>query len=107
MKTIDILYSPGYGTGWTSCCRGTDEQRKFMLTHEPTIAALRAGIQLEDAHKEQFLADWVERFGDAKPPYMGGFFELEVMRVTGPFRIEEYDGFESVHFPHDYKWENT
>lgn len=31
----------------------------------------------------------------------GGCADLRISTVTGPYRIKEYDGYESVHEPHD------
>lgn len=37
-----ILYSPGYGGGWTSWHHGSDEERRFALEYAPFIEAVRA-----------------------------------------------------------------
>lgn len=37
-----ILYSPGYGAGWTTWHMGPPDQQEFMLSYEPFIEALEA-----------------------------------------------------------------
>ncbi len=105
-----ILYSPGFGAGWSTWERGeSPEFTKFMLTYPPLIAAVEAGeilVPNEATYQEtekvallhpalqQFLLDAKEKFG--MKPYIGGARDLAIYEVSGPFRIEEYDGSESV-----------
>jgi hypothetical protein len=119
-----ILYSPGYGAGWTSW-EGDTELKKFMLEYRPFIDFLENGgtgtdllngnryhrcefvkyygdkkvFDEEVAKKEhpllsEFAKECFNRFGTV--PYMGGLDDIAVEEVSGPIRIEEYDGYESV-----------
>lgn len=36
----------------------------------------------------------------------GGFADLTLCEVSGPYRIEEYDGAESIYEPEDYDYED-
>jgi len=38
-----ILYSPGFGAGWTSWHDGSKEAKLFMLEYRPFIEYLEAG----------------------------------------------------------------
>ncbi len=93
--TRKILYSPGFGAGWTTWHHGSDEEKLFMLTYQPFIDVLERGEKITDFHEMNFLADFRERFPDAEEPYLGGVGSLDVATVTGRVLIEEYDGSES------------
>jgi hypothetical protein len=84
---VAVLYSPGYGAGWYSW------HRKEELLYDPTIVQLVLDNRHKDIHK-YLLAMYQEE--DA--PYMGGSEELSVewVPVGEQFRIDEYDGAESV-----------
>jgi hypothetical protein len=112
-----ILYSPGYGAGWTSWAHGGDpEHIRFMLDYPPWVAYLEAGGKFEEKGEwskdfeqpwlsflagreqvEQFCRDWKTRFPDADYPYMGGIHQLKVAEIPDGLkvRIDEYDGLET------------
>ena len=99
-----ILYSPGYGGGWTSWC-SNQEIKKFMLTYQPIIDFLEAGgkfnsdecdeSKVDKCHPvlKKFAEECRAKFGEV--PFMGGADDLEVATVYGRVRIHEYDGNES------------
>lgn len=114
-----ILYSPGYGAGWTTW-ESNPEIKKFMLTYKPIVDFLEAGgsfsheethVEFKDGPKgkrtepdfsklhpilQQFVKECMEKFGNY--PYLGGARDLRVAEVSdGPVKIEEYDGNESFH----------
>lgn len=92
-----ILYSPGFGAGWTSWCNNEDV-KTFALTYQPIIDALERKEKLTEGHPVlvQFQKDLEEKFGPDTYFYTGGSQQLRVMKVEGRVRIEEYDGSESV-----------
>jgi hypothetical protein len=105
----DILYSPGFGAGWTTWHYGSQEAKRFMLTYEPFVAALKRGEKLTEPPHDwqeknlpldtvvaQFVDDFKAKFPNESLPYMGGLRDLETMTVHGEVKIEEYDGSESV-----------
>lgn len=115
-----ILYSPGYGAGWTSWCVGGKKMVKFMLEYQPIIEYLEKGNSFNkvafDKVKyqkngniknpkilpdcfQQFVKECFEQFGEI--PYLGGGENLKVMEVDGLVRVEDCDGFEIVHIPYD------
>jgi hypothetical protein len=112
----DILYSPGYGAGWSSWCSGPRDMKLFMLTYQPIIAFIKGGGKFSDAECDnterglpnlhpllrQFSDECVSRWGDS--PYLGGARDLEVEAVTGDFRIHEYDGNESIVLSGEDEW---
>lgn len=95
-----ILYSPGYGGGWVSWHghSAPKEEKIFLLEYKPFIVALEAGKEITEKLQEQFIKDWVEKFGNDDTPFMGGIHQLKVMSVPNDaqVRITEYAGAESV-----------
>lgn len=101
---MKILYSPGWGAGWSTGAGGSDEFQKFMLTYPPLIEALERKEKITEDHPavKQFLRDAEEKYNET--PYVGGAKDLRIAEVSGPFRVEEYDGNESVIEPNDQTW---
>jgi len=117
-----ILYSPGYGAGWTSWADSSDEA-KFAIDYAPIIEFLEGGGVFVErpwgrAHKgadafeepgrsvlKKFEEDLAAHLGkDHVYFYLGGARDLQVAVVNGPVRINEYDGFESVEEPGDAQY---
>lgn len=96
-----ILVSPGYGTGWSSWCNSwcnNSEAAQLMAEYKPIIEFLDNG---GDNHSKEFrdLVETLEEEIEEKfgvEIYIGGARQLKVVEVNGPYRIEEYDGSESV-----------
>lgn len=53
-----------------------------------------------DRH-DPILVQVVEELGDKAN---GNYAELSIAEVNGPYRIDEYDGYESVETPNSYDW---
>ena len=47
------------------------------------------------------------QFGEDTDPYLGGAHDLIVVEVTGPFRVTEYDGSESIRYRDEEEWEEA
>lgn len=112
-----ILYSPGYGAGWTSWC-GNVAVKKIMLEYKPIIEALERGESMYNSSTSgrtdlsafhpairQMCQEIEEKFGEDKIPYLGGAEDLKVKEVPDGclVRINEYDGYESVEIMGDYQ----
>jgi hypothetical protein len=87
---VAVLYSPGFGAGWTTWNTAIDPKiTEHLLFGEEFVNLVLAG-------KLQELKDLAEElYPDL---YLGGAYDLKVMwldHVT-PFRIREYDGSESI-----------
>lgn len=110
--TRKILYSPGYGAGWTSW-EDHPEIVDLMLTYKPIIDFIEAGnCFLGDECDVQWLSEKEPDFSSLHPilralaeichkrfgmvPYFGGAHQLKVATVEGRVRINEYDGSESI-----------
>ncbi len=97
-----ILYSPGYGAGWTSW-----NERKLwskMFTWQPLIEAVERGEKIQDDHPAVLsLVEEIEReFGEDTYVCTLGSDQLQVAEVFKAFYIEEYDGSESIVTPNDF-----
>lgn len=96
-----ILYSPGYGAGWSSWNSG--EVAKYMLTYQPIIDFLENGGEFPDDYSivenkhpllQQLQKECMEKFNEDYVCVLGAR-DLKVAEVKGLVRIEEYDGSES------------
>ena len=97
--TKKILYSPGYGAGWSTWVADKKIRLK-MLTYKPLIEA----IEMYGNSSEQWgraIGQFEKDFPDV---YMGGARSLRVAIVSGPFRVVEYDGSESIVEPGIGEW---
>jgi hypothetical protein len=90
-----ILYSPGFGAGWSSWISAPP---KFVCEYQPIIDAIERGEDLSPSHPAvvQFADECKERYGT--DPYLGGLEDLRIHAVDDGVmvRIDEYDGSESV-----------
>lgn len=91
---LAVLYSAGYGAGWYTW-HGVEE-----LLFDPKIV----DMVLENAGEAAILKYCEDTYGTDH--YYGGIDGLTVDFVTPgtKFRIEEYDGAESVVREEDYDW---
>ena len=97
---VAVLYSPGYGAGWSTWCHEDDSVR-LAMTFDPQIADI----------VDQGRADWQERaeaIAQIKYPdaYLGGLKDLRVKWLpTGTqFRVTEYDGNEDIEVNTEIDW---
>jgi len=91
---LAVLYSPGFGAGWYTW-HGIEE-----LLFDPVLV----DMVLDNAGELAMRNYCEETYGTDN--YYGGLEDLTVAFVdTGDkFRIEEYDGAESVMCMNDYRW---
>ena len=89
--TRKALISPGYGAGWSTWA--DRDQREAALFDPELIADIEAATTVAEKYRaaERFVA----RHG-FKDFYVGGARDLVVQEIEGEFKVEEYDGFESV-----------
>ena len=103
-----ILYSPGYGAGWTTW--NDPKVNKIILTYQPIIDFLESGgkftdKEVHDNHDDptkghpilvQLQKVVKDKLGENQYCCVLGADDLEVYETSGRVRIEEYDGSESV-----------
>lgn len=90
-----ILYSPGYGAGWSSWNSGKVAQ--LMLTYQPIIDAIENGEILTKDHSAvlQLQQEAKDKFGVEYVCVLGAK-NLEIYHAEGRVIINDYDGSESV-----------
>jgi hypothetical protein len=97
---VAVLYSPGYGAGWSTWCH-EDLSVRLAMMFDPQIADI----------VDQGGPDWrkkAEAVACIKYPdaHLGGLADLEVqwLPVGTQFRVLEYDGFEQVEIKSEIDW---
>lgn len=90
-----ILYAPNFGAGWSSWNGASI--RKLMLTWPPLIEAVERGDKIGSDHPAVLsLVEEAKKVGGDGHVCVLAADDLEIAEVSGPFRIDEYDGSESV-----------
>lgn len=92
-----ILYSPGYGAGWSTWSLEHDE---FMLK-DPTLVEMA-----ERNADESEVKAYIESKFPGEYIYTGGWRDIKVVDipVSRLFRIKEYDGGESIEYADTTQW---
>lgn len=89
---VGVLYSPGYGAGWSTLAYDNEN----FLVFDKTLVTMA----LKEASEEE-----VEEYLKTKGinTYTGGWRDIEVifMEPNTPFLINEYDGSESIEYLND------
>lgn len=90
---VAVLVSPGYGAGWSTWMDDDDSVFDSVV-----VEAVEKGTSYED-----ILPYLKEKY---KNGYFGGYGQLVInwVPVGQKFRIEEYDGSESLIFEEDLDW---
>ena len=112
-----VLISQGYGAGWSSWC---SEKPREVAEYQPIIDYVESGAPLLSGAPRPFIAteDWDTTSYDEKEAWLhpdfralvkqmmedlnldyfftGGADGLAVVVVEGSYRIDDYDGSESV-----------
>ena len=90
---VAILYSPGFGAGWY-----TWNQEYPEIIFDPSIVKL-----VEKGKLEELTTYMKLKYPDM---YLGGLEDLEVkwLPIGTKFRIDEYDGSESIELLGDIDW---
>lgn len=103
------LISPGFGAGWSSW-EGTElayDKRvvEFWLAHKDDEKWMKAIKNFESsAHDE--AANFFRSIGYENCPYMSGFANIELVWIPSGalWRVDEYDGAETIVFWDDENW---
>lgn len=90
---IAVLYSPGFGAGWSTWNTETREIQERLLTDAEIVQAV-----LDEAEPEDIEAI-VERLFGEDEIYTGGVHQLQIKWIPKgcQFEVTEYDGSESIH----------
>ena len=98
---MKVLISPGFGAGWSTWNSG--EVAKYMRTYQPIIECLEQGNKVTRVLLAQLEKECEEKFNEDHVCVLGAD-QLVVMEVPLPFKIDEYDGSESISTQNDTDW---
>jgi len=90
---VAVLYSPDYGSGWYT-----------WNTNHPELLFDPAIVQLVEEEKFDELQTYVQlKYPDI---YKGGMWDLKIAWIHegAMFRVNEYDGDESIEVKDDIDW---
>ena len=88
---VAVLYSPGYGAGWYSWNWNHPE-----CVFDPNVVAM-----VEAGQYDQIEAYCKTAYGTELFPGGAEQLKIEWIPVGTKFRIDEYDGYESIEYKHD------
>ena len=94
---VAVLYSPGFGAGWSTW--NDDEYREFLLHDEKLV-------EFVETNQQDKIEEYVKSVFPDKYVYCGGADQLQVEWVSPgtQFRIDEYDGSESIDYNDSHFW---
>lgn len=92
---VAVLYSPQYGGGWYSW--NSDFRHRKQLLFHPVLVQMVEENRHEEI-TEEFICELLQIPMDYSLYVGGGVHDLKIAWVPEgtPFRIDEYDGYESV-----------
>jgi len=95
---VAVLYSPGFGAGWSTWAYGRDVSNDFMLFDPTLVGMVERGASAEEI--ETYVTDI---YPDT---YCGGADDLTIewLPVGTAFRVHEYDGSESIEIRDMMDW---
>lgn len=102
---VAVLYSPGFGAGWSTWSL----ERSNDLLFEPTVVALVEDRDEGRITNEQLVelveSYCIKQYGE-HAVYCGGVDDLVIYWVPEGtlFKINEYDGSESIEFKEGEQW---
>lgn len=105
---VAVLYSPGYGAGWSTW--NSIREGSEALLFDPSIVYMveeMNKLSEEDPIRKDWLTnirDYCERtYPDC---YLGGADDLQIEWIMRgvPFKINEYDGSESIEYKENNQW---
>jgi hypothetical protein len=105
---VAVLYSPGYGAGWSTWGDCDSEQVMFdpsivYMVQEMNKAADESNVSLF----ESWVSNIEEYCKDKYPDlYLGGVKDLDIAWISEGtyFRIDEHDGSESIEYKENDEW---
>ena len=100
--TIKVVYNISYG-GFSISVEALTRMQELGFTGEASVNSLHndCAYLYDCARHDPTLVQVVEELGKKAN---GIHAMLKIAEVSGPYRIEEYDGSESVIEPDDYDW---
>ena len=97
--TIKVVYNTNYG-GFSISLAALERMQKLGFKGEAAVSEEYVALYDCTRH-DPILVQAVEELG---PKANGIHADLKIATVSGPYRIEEYDGSETIMEPNSYKW---
>ena len=97
--TTKVVYNASYG-GFTISIEALTKMKELGYKGEASVYNDYAYLY-DCARHNPILVQVVEELG-RKANGLGS--DLLIAKVSGPYRIQEYDGLETVYEPSDYDW---
>lgn len=99
-----IVISAGYGTGIASCHISLSNDRNgYDLAEDPTlIECVQQGIKDEEVVLSKLFESG--RWSPEDNLCLLGLRDAVVTEVNRPYRILDYDGFETIEYPEEISW---
>jgi hypothetical protein len=95
-----VVYNACHG-GFSLSLEALERMQELGFKGETYVAHEKHVALYDCARHNPILVQAVEELG----PKAGGIYaDLRIALVAGPYRIEEYDGSETVYEPNDYDW---
>jgi len=84
-EKVAVIYSPGYGAGWSTW--NTDEDQETLIFSPELVRLIESEVPITDKVLKGLFGDNI---------YNPGNFRIKWIPVGTAFRINEYDGAESI-----------
>jgi hypothetical protein len=105
---VAVLYSPGYGAGWSTWNTMRGEILGDELLFDPSIVYMVEEMEKADDASRSSWVDNIVAYCEKKYPdgYFGGAGDLTIEWIPEgtQFRIDEYDGSESIMYKENDYW---
>ena len=97
--TTKVVYNSSYG-GFSISLAALERMQELGFKGEAAVSEEYVALYDCTRH-DPILVQAVEELG---PKANGTHADLSIATVSGPYRIQEYDGSETVMEPGNYKW---
>ena len=100
--TTKVVYNISYG-GFSISPEALTRMKELGYTGDASVCYNNKYVYLYGcARHDPILVQVVEELGTKKASSPGSI--LRIAEVSGPYRIQEYDGYETVYEPGNYDW---
>jgi hypothetical protein len=95
-----VVYNASFG-GFGISVEALIKMKELGYTNDSYVCSNNTVYLYDCVRHNPILVQVVEKLG---PKASGKHGCLKIAEVSGPYRIEEYDGSETVYEPNDYDW---
>lgn len=97
---VAVLYSPGFGAGWSTWAGGSDKGLEHFLLFDPTL------VHMVENDQREGIPAYVESVYPDSCFYGGGANNLSIQWIPEGclFKVTDYDGAESIEYRDYADW---